>query len=85
MSNESFVWRLFDPDYCQHRCPVCVRARQGNRFARFLKAVEKVVTFGGCPWCRAWERKYGLKSQTPLPTNEGADLSGTIDNARRDA
>jgi hypothetical protein len=67
MSSESFVWRLFDPDFCEHRCPVCVRARQGSRFARFLKSVEEVVTFGGCPWCRAREKKYGVKSGKPLP------------------
>ena len=21
---------LFDPDFCEHRCPVCTRARKGN-------------------------------------------------------
>jgi hypothetical protein len=40
---------LFDPDFCEHRCPVCARARKGNRFAQFLQAIETVITFGGCP------------------------------------
>ena len=33
---------MFDPDYCEKRCPVCTRARKGNRFARFLQAIEMV-------------------------------------------
>jgi hypothetical protein len=37
---------MFDPDYCEKRCPVCTRARKGNRFARFLQAIETVITFG---------------------------------------
>jgi len=39
---------LFDPDFCEHRCPICTRARKGNRFARFLQAIETLITFGGC-------------------------------------
>ena len=32
----------FDPDYCEKRCPICTRARKGNRFARFLQAIENL-------------------------------------------
>ena len=63
---------LFDPDFCEHRCPVCTRARKGNRFARFLQAIETVITFGGCPWGRARQKKYGVKPSEPLP-KEGRD------------
>ena len=57
----------FDPDYCEHRCPVCTRARKGNRLARFLQTIEMIVTFGGCPWGRARQKKYGVKPSEPLP------------------
>ena len=63
---------LFDPDFCENRCPVCTRARKGNRFARFLQAIETVITFGGCPWGRARQKKYGAKPSEPLP-KEGRD------------
>lgn len=52
---------LFDPDFCELRCPICTRARKGNRLARFLQSLELLVTFGGCPWGRARQRKYGVK------------------------
>ena len=58
---------MFDPDFCEDHCPVCTRARAGNRFARILQSVEMVVTFGGCPWGRARQREYGVKPSDPLP------------------
>jgi len=60
-----FDWR--DPDYCEHGCPVCRSARKGNRLARMAQSIEMFVTFGGCPWGRARERKYGVKPNEPLP------------------
>ena len=42
-----------DPDYCEKKCPVCTRARAGNRLARFVQTIELLVTFGGCPHGRA--------------------------------
>ena len=57
---------LFDPDFCEHRCPVCTRARNGNRLARVLQTIEMLVTFGGCPWGRARRRKYGVKPSEPV-------------------
>ncbi len=65
MSDSEHGW--FDPDFCEHRCPVCTRARKGNRFARFLQAIETLVTFGGCPWGRARQKKYGVKPSQPVP------------------
>ena len=58
---------MFDPDFCEKQCPVCTRARKGNRFARFLQAIETVVTLGGCPWGRARQRKYGVKPSESIP------------------
>jgi hypothetical protein len=52
---------MFDPDFCESRCPICTRARKGNRLARFLQSIEMIVTFGGCPWGRARKRRYGVK------------------------
>ena len=56
-----------DPDFCEKKCPVCTRAREGNRLARFVQAVEMLVTFGGCPHGRARQRKYGVRPNEPLP------------------
>ena len=64
---------FFDPEFCERGCPVCTRARKGNRFARFLQAIENVVTFGGCPWGRARQRKYGVKPSEPLPQEAPGD------------
>ena len=64
---------LFDPDFCERHCPICTRARKGNRFARFLQAIEMVITFGGCPWGRAREKKYGVKPNESLPVKSGME------------
>lgn len=58
---------LFDPDFCEHRCPICTRARRGSRLAKFLQAIELLITFGGCPWGRARQRKYGVRPDQPVP------------------
>ena len=57
----------WDPDFCEHRCPICTRARRGNRFAKFLQTIELVLTFGACPWGRARQRKYGVRPNEPVP------------------
>ena len=62
-----------DPDYCETKCPICTRARQGNRLARFVQAIEMLVTFGGCPHGRARQKKYGVKPNEPLPSNCPSD------------
>ncbi len=56
-----------DPDYCEFGCPICRSARKGNPFARVFQKVEILLTFGGCWWGRAREKKYGVKPSEPLP------------------
>jgi hypothetical protein len=56
-----------DPDYCEKKCPICTRARGGNRLAKFIQAIELLVTFGGCPHGRARQQKYGVRPNEPLP------------------
>jgi len=56
-----------DPDFCESKCPICTRARAGNRLARFLQRIELLLTFGGCPHGRARQRKYGVRPDEPLP------------------
>ena len=55
---------FFNPDFCESRCPICTRAREGNRLARFLQRIEMVLTFGGCPWGGARQKKHGVRSYT---------------------
>ncbi len=57
---------MFDPDFCELRCPICTRARNGNRIAQALQAVEMAVTFGGCPFGRARQKKYGVRPSEPI-------------------
>jgi hypothetical protein len=46
-------------NFCREKCPVCTRARKGNKLARiFVKYVDSKV----CPCCRAYERVYGKKA-----------------------
>ena len=58
---------LNDPDYCEYGCPICRRARQGHRLAKFFQRLELWLTSGGCPWGRARKRKYGVEPDQPLP------------------
>jgi hypothetical protein len=60
----------FDPEFCEKRCPICTRARQGNRLARIVQSIETLVTLGGCPWGRARQKKYGVKPSEPLNTKD---------------
>ena len=57
----------FDPDFCERRCPICTQARQGNRLARALQRVELWLTWGGSPWGRAREKKYGVAPHEAIP------------------
>jgi hypothetical protein len=61
------ILHLNDPDYCAFGCPICRSARRGNRAARAVQVIEKVLTFGGCWWGRARKRKYGVEPGEPLP------------------
>jgi len=62
-----------DPEYCENKCPICTKARQGHRLARILQAVEMTLTLGGCPHGRARRRKYGVRPNEPLPPAAKAD------------
>ncbi len=61
---------MFDPEFCERHCPICTRARKGNRLAQFLQSIEMIVTFGGCPWGRARQEKYGVKPNESLPDHK---------------
>lgn len=63
-----------DADYCEFGCPVCRRARAGNRLARLAQRLELLLTRGGCPWGRARQQKYGVPPDQPLP--RGPDSAG---------
>jgi hypothetical protein len=58
---------MFDPDFCEKRCPICTRARQGRPLAKLLQKIEMLLTLGGCPFGRARRRKYGVSPSEPLP------------------
>ena len=62
---------MFNCDFCEKRCPICTRARQGKRWAKFLQTIEVLVTFGGCPWGRARRREYGVEPNEPFPPQDG--------------
>lgn len=64
---------MFDPDFCEKQCPICTRARQGHPLAKFLSSLEMLVTFGGCPWGRARQRKYGVRPDQPIPEEAGEE------------
>ncbi|HPO37199.1 MAG TPA: hypothetical protein PLU38_11165 [Kiritimatiellia bacterium] len=57
-----------DAEFCESRCPVCTRARRGNRLAKLLQKLEMALTGGGCPAGRARQRKYGVRPDEPLPS-----------------
>ena len=67
------VRTMFDPDFCEKRCPVCTRARRGNPVAKFFQTIEMLITFGGCPFGRARQRKYGVRPNEPLPDQTAPD------------
>jgi len=67
MTDPTLRKSFFDPDFCEYHCPICTRARRGNPVAKFLQRIEMVVTFGGCPWGRARQKKYGVKPTESLP------------------
>ena len=60
---------LNDPDYCEFGCPICKNARKGNKVAKFIQKIALVLTFGGCWWGKAREKKYGVKPHEKIPNN----------------
>jgi len=49
-----------DADFCEYRCPVCTRARNGNVIAKVIQKLEMLLTGGGCPAGRDRQKKYGV-------------------------
>jgi hypothetical protein len=66
------LMNLNDPDYCESGCPICTRARKGNKIAKFIQNIELAITFGGCPWGKAREKKYGVKPGEPLLSSKSS-------------
>ena len=62
---------LFSSEFCENRCPVCTRARKGHKLAKMLQKIETAVTFEGCPWGRARQRKYGVRPDEALRVKGG--------------
>lgn len=50
-----------DAEFCESRCPVCTKARQGKTWAKILQRIELTLTAGGCPAGRDRQRTYGVK------------------------
>ncbi|MBT3294126.1 MAG: hypothetical protein HN919_06670 [Verrucomicrobia bacterium] len=57
-----------DAEFCESRCPVCTRAREGHRLARMLLKIELVLTRGGCPAGKARREKYGVRPDEKIPS-----------------
>jgi hypothetical protein len=70
---------MFSPDFCEKHCPICTRARKGHRIAKFLQAVEMIVTFGGCPWGRARRRKYGVRPDEAISADSRSAIASQAD------
>ena len=67
---------IFSPEFCEKKCPICTRARKGNRLARMLQKVEMVLTVGGCPCGRARQKQYGVRPNEPLPPKDADKVAG---------
>jgi hypothetical protein len=61
-----FLAVVFSPEFCEKWCPICVRARKGVRWARWVQRLELALTAGGCPWGRARQKKYGVPPNLPI-------------------
>jgi len=64
---------LRDAEFCQSRCPVCTRAREGHWLARMFLKIEMAVTRGGCPAGKARKEKYGVGPDEMLPPEHTGD------------
>ena len=43
--------------YCRDKCPICSRAKRGNKAMKVLASVDRLF----CPHCKAYERETGKK------------------------
>jgi hypothetical protein len=60
----------FNSEFCERQRPVCTRARKGERLAGMLQKIEMAVTWGGCPWGRARQKKHGVRPNERLSKDE---------------
>ncbi len=45
--------------FCEEKCPVCKKAREGNKIAKwFVKNIDRKI----CPFCRAYEKVNNKKA-----------------------
>ncbi|MDA3923239.1 MAG: hypothetical protein PF904_00890 [Kiritimatiellae bacterium] len=56
-----------DAEFCEKRCPICTRAREGKPIAVFLQKIEMFLTGGGCPAGKDRQKKYGVKPNEKIP------------------
>ena len=63
---------MLDAEFCESKCPICTRAREGKPFWVFLQKIEMFLTGGGCPAGRDRQKKYGVKPNEKIPNKEGA-------------
>ena len=54
-------------EFCERQCPVCTRARRGNKLARLIQKIELAVTRGGCPAGKARRARYGVPPDEVVP------------------
>lgn len=48
-------------DYCKSKCTLCVKGREkGQGLAYKMVKLESRLRL--CPWCRAYEKVYGVKA-----------------------
>ena len=45
--------------YCRDECPICSRAKRGNKLCKGGAALCRLV----CPKCKAYERETGKRCQ----------------------
>gem|GEM_PF-2284992 len=43
--------------YCRDKCPICSRAKRGNKPCKLFAALCRLV----CPHCKAYERESGKR------------------------
>ena len=48
--------------YCRDKCPICSRAKRGNKVMRVIASIDRLI----CPHCKAYERETGKKCTDPI-------------------
>ncbi len=54
------IWKPRDPNYCEHGCPICTKARAGSNFFQLIQKIESMlVGKKGCWWGRVRYKNTG--------------------------